>query len=391
MALTILIDFTGFGLVLPLLPFWAQHLGANAVGIGLATTAYALAQLMFTPLLGKLSDRYGRKPVILVSLFIESTSLVLVGIAGSYTLLLLGRFIGGVGASNIGSAQAVVADVTRPDQRARGMGMIGAAIGLGFVLGPALGGILAQLGPQVPFWSAAVVALLNAVLVLFLLPETRKPQSQPAGHQRNLRQSWLNVRNYPVVLRLVLINLLFTIAFTQMETALPLLAQRNLGWGAVQLGYIFAMIGVIIVIMQGGLVGQLVKRWNERSIMIVGLFLLAAGLLTLVVGQQLAFMLIGLGVLSIGDGAVTPLVSTLLSFASPEEHHGEFLGLSQGIGGLGRVLGPLLAGSIFNFVGPDTPFIIGSLLVIVAALIALPAMPTLRYKTSQKESIPAAQ
>ena len=150
MALTIFIDFTGFGLVIPLLPFWAEHLGANAVGVGLILTIYSLAQFIFTPILGSLSDRYGRRPVIIASLAIEAISFALSALANTLPFLLIARFIGGLGASNIGSAQAVVSDVTPPKERARGMGLIGAAIGLGFVVGPALGGLLASLVRRFP-------------------------------------------------------------------------------------------------------------------------------------------------------------------------------------------------------------------------------------------------
>lgn len=391
MALTILIDFTGFGLILPLLPFWAEKLGANALDIGLILTVYALAQLIFTPLLGRLSDRYGRKPIIIFSLVIEAFSLILTAFASSFPLLLLARFIGGLGASNIGSAQAVVADVTQPEQRARGMGMIGAAIGLGFVLGPVLGGLLSGKDSVLPFWIAAVVALINALLVLFLLPETRTAQrSRQSEHRGNFLSGWGNLSRYPVIGRLVVVNLLFTIAFTAMETTLPLLAQHNFGWTASQNGYIFAFVGVIIVIMQGGLVGQLVKRWNEHASMIAGLFLLAGGLIMLAFSSQVAILMASLGILSIGDGAVTPLVSTLLSFASPSDAQGEILGLSQGLGGLGRVLGPLAAGSAFNFFGPGTPFIAGGILVVLAALIALPSIPAphkVRQEVLSRETI----
>src|SRR6266567_385505 len=237
MALTIFIDFAGFGLVLPLLPFWAERLGASPVGVGLAITIYALAQFVFTPVLGSLSDRYGRRPVILASLLIEALSLALAALAGSLPILFIARFIGGLGASNIGSAQAVVADVTPVEGRARGMGLIGAAIGLGFVVGPALGGALAPLGTAVPFWVAMLVALANALLVLRFLPETRwmgttRAPVSPAAHG--------------------------TGAFTAMETVFVLFTQHTFGWTAMQNGYIFTYIGVLIVLMQGGLVGLLV-------------------------------------------------------------------------------------------------------------------------------------
>src|SRR5437660_859782 len=223
MALTIFIDFAGFGIVLPLLPFWAERLGAGAVGVGLVLTIYALAQFFFTPVLGTLSDRYGRRPVILASLLIEALSLALSALAGSLPILLVARFIGGLGASNIGSAQAVVADVTPVESRARGMGIIGAAIGLGFVVGPALGGLLAPLGPAVPFWVAMLVALANALLVLRFLPETRwigttRASASAAAHGMGvLLAGWRQVLRHPVVARLVAVNLLFTGAFSAME------------------------------------------------------------------------------------------------------------------------------------------------------------------------------
>jgi DHA1 family tetracycline resistance protein-like MFS transporter len=377
MALTVFIDFAGFGLILPLLPFWAERLGAGPVGVGLVLTVYALAQFLFTPLLGALSDRYGRRPIILASLLIEAVGFALSALAGSLPLLLVARFIGGLGASNIGSAQAVVSDVTPPEGRARGMGMIGAAIGLGFVVGPALGGVLAPLGRVVPFWAAMGVALANALLVLVFLPETRKQRA--AGTSARPRRialfaGWQTLRRSPVVARLVAINLLFTMAFTAMETVFPLFSQKTFGWTAEQNGYIFTYVGVIIVIMQGGLVGQLVKRFGEKTLLVAGLLMLMGGLALLPFSTTLGALLLALGILSAGDGAVSPASSALLSFASAEGAQGETLGLSQGVGGLGRIIGPLAAGSLFA-VGAGVAFLAGAALLLVAALIALPALP----------------
>lgn len=380
MALTILIDFTGFGLVLPLLPFWAEHVGANAFGVGLIITVYALAQFLFTPVLGSLSDRFGRKPIIFTSLLIEAVSFVFTALAGTLPLLLIARFVGGLGASNIGSAQAVVSDVTSKQERARGMGLIGAAIGLGFVIGPALGGVLAPLGPAVPFWVAAVVALINALLVLFFLPETRTLRRAEIGNTKqpsalvSLFTGWGKALRTGTVGRLVLINLLFTIAFTAMESVFALFAQHTFGWTAQQNGYVFTYVGIIVVIMQGGLVGQLVKRFGEQRLLIAGLALLSLGLILLAFSTQLALLFISLGILSVGNGAVSPTVSTLLSFSSTSESQGETLGLAQGVAGLGRIIGPLAAGGIYTLGGPGTPFIAGGVLAAIALLFALPSM-----------------
>jgi len=379
MALTILIDFTGFGLILPSLPFWAQHLGANALEVGLIITVYALAQFLFTPVLGSLSDHYGRKPIITISLLIEAASLALTALAGSLPLLLAARFVGGIGASNIGSAQAVVSDITTPQERAKGMGLIGAAIGLGFVIGPALAGILSPLGQAVPFWVAGAVALLNALLVLCFFPETHK-QRASTGMQLHagwaaLFSGWRNAFRQRTIARLVGINFLFTVAFTAMEAIFALFSQHTFGWGAVQNGYVFTYIGVLIVIMQGGLVGQLVKRWNEQRVMIGGLVLLGIGLILLAFSTQIAWLLLTLAILSIGDGAVTPTVSTLLSFSSVADAQGETLGFAQGMAGLARVIGPLLAGLLYDRIGAGIPFIAGGILGILAVLLALSPLP----------------
>lgn len=377
-ASVVFIDFVGFGLVIPVLPFWAERLGANAVGVGLVLAVYALAQFVCTPLLGSLSDRHGRRPVILLSLLVEALSFALTALAGSLPLLLCARLVGGAGASNIGSAQAVVADVTPPERRARGMGAIGAAIGLGFVVGPAAGGALAHLSPTAPFWTAAVVALANAALVWRYLPETRARRGIVSDPRRRrgavMSEGWRYAQARPTVASLVAINLLFTLAFSGMEAIFAIFTQRHFHWSvrqaALATGYLFTYVGVIVVIMQGGLVGRLARRFGEARVLVGGLALLALGLLILPLSGHIAVLLLALAALSIGEGAVTPTSSALLSFATPREAQGAVLGLSQGVGGLGRALGPLLAGGLFVVMGPEAGFVAGALLVGAAALLA---------------------
>ncbi len=379
MALTVLIDFTGFGVIIPLLPFWAQHLGANPVQVGLILTVYSLAQFIFLPVLGRLSDRYGRRPIVLWSLLIEALSLALSALAGSFAFLLVARFIGGMGAANIGTAQAVVSDTTAPAERAKGMGFIGAAIGLGFVLGPALGGGLATLGQTAPFWFAAGLALINAALVFFLLPETRVQSDHTSDAERessSLMSSLLASLRSPAVARLLGINLLYTLAFTAMEAMYPLFSQKAFGWGATQNAAIFVLVGVVMVIVQGGLVGRLSKLWGVQGLLVVGLALLAAGLLLLPFGTRLAIMLIAVGVLSAGSGAVSSMSSALASLATSDETQGQTLSLIQSSGGLGRIIGPVAAGWVFAAGGASAPFVVGGLLTALALLVALPRIPT---------------
>jgi multidrug resistance protein len=381
MALTVFIDLMGFGIILPLLPFWAEKLKANPFQVGLILTTYSVAQFLFTPLLGSLSDRYGRRPIIAASLLIEAAAFALTALSGSLAMLFIARFIGGIGSSNIGSAQAVVADVTPPEARARGMGLIGAAIGMGFVVGPALGGILASWGPVVPFWAALVVALANALLVVRFLPETRWRSDivvrlAPGRPRRDssLFGGWPHALRSPAISRVIAINLLFTLAFTAMEAVFPLFSQRRYGWEATQNGYIFAYVGILIVIMQGRLVGMLVQRFGEQAILVTGLAMLAAGLLLLPESHSLALLLVALAVLSVGDGAVTPTTSALLSLASPADAQGKTLGLAQGISGLGRILGTMAAGALFS-VGIGLPFAGGGMIILLALLLALPRLP----------------
>ncbi len=376
MALTVFIDLTGFGIILPLLPFWAEHLGAGPVEVGLILTLYALAQLIFTPLLGTLSDRYGRRPVIIGSLLIEALGFALTALAGSLPLLFAARFIGGIGASNIGSAQAVVADTTPPEGRARGMGLIGAAIGMGFVVGPAIGGVLAGAGVQLPFWAAMGVALINAALVTLLLPETRRRTDSVSTASGNAPRAagWRQTLGHPAIVRLVAINLLFTLAFTAMEAVFPLFTQAGFGWHATQNGYLFTYVGVVIVLVQGGLVGRLAKRFGERALLIGGLGLLAVGLALLPLSSTVALLLVALGLLSAGDGLVTPATSALLSIASRDDAQGQTLGIAQAAAGLGRILGPLAAGALFAF-GTGLPFLAGAGVTLLAAALALPHLP----------------
>jgi multidrug resistance protein len=387
MALTIFIDFTGFGLVIPLLPFWAEHLGANPLGVGLILTTYALAQFLLTPILGKLSDRYGRRRIILGSLCIEVLSFALTGLASSLPLLLIARTVGGIGASNIGSAQAVVSDVTPPEKRAAGMGVIGASIGLGFTVGPAIGGLLSPHGEVTPFWVAMGLALVNALLVFFFLPETRKKQAGAPGYKGGMAllfSGWGKAIHQSAIRSLVLVNLLYTLAFAGMESVFALLTQKNFGWASTQNGYVFTYVGVIVVLIQGGLVRQLVKRWGERNVMLFGLAFLGIGLILLAWSNSVAIVLIAVGILSIGDGAVTPTSSAVLSLITSENEQGEILGFAQGMGGLGRIIGPLIAGTLFA-INPGAPFLVGGAFAVLAILVTIPVMTTLQQSIQTRK------
>ncbi|HEY5488657.1 MAG TPA: MFS transporter [Candidatus Limnocylindrales bacterium] len=367
MALTVFIEMAGFALALPMLPFWAQKFGAGAFAIGMMMAAYSIAQLIFTPIIGSLSDRFGRRRIIIVTLFIESLGFIGTALAWSVPTLLLARFIGGIGGSSIGSAQAVVADVTGPEDRARGMGFIGAAIGIGFVIGPAAGALLVFVGPDMPFWGAAAVTLLDAFIVALVLPETLS-----LGARTKAKVLEFTPLRLPAVRNLIAVTLLFTIAFAGMETVLPLFTQSALGWGAVENGIAFALVGITMVIIQGGLIGRLVKRYGERALLISGLLLCTAGLVILPLGALFALIILGAGLTTLGYALIYPTSSSLLSYAAPEDRQGVTLSLARSASGLARVIGPAVAGILYSAVSASAPFFV-SAAITAAAVLLVPA------------------
>jgi DHA1 family tetracycline resistance protein-like MFS transporter len=369
MALTVLIDMAGFALALPMLPFWAQRFGADAFAIGMMMAAYSVAQLIFTPIVGTLSDRFGRRRAIVGALILEAIGFVGTALAGSVAALVVARFVGGIGGSSIGSAQAVVADVTGPNERARGMGFIGAAIGVGFVIGPAAGALLSVFGPAVPFWGAAVVVLLDIGLVIVSLPETRAA----AARARAGLNAFAPLR-LPAVGRLVAVTLLFTTAFAGMETVLPLFTQSALAWGAAENGLAFAAVGLTMVIIQGGLIGRIVKRFGERRLLLVGLLLVAGGLAVLPLGAVLATIVAGAGLTTLGMALIYPTSTSLLSYVAAPDQAGATLGVARSAGGLARVIGPALAGVSYTRLGSAAPFLL-SAAITLAAVVLVPVDP----------------
>lgn len=368
MALTVFIEMAGFALALPMLPFWAQKFGADPFSIGMMMAAYSVAQLIFTPVVGSISDRYGRRRVIILTLVLEAIGFIGTALAWSVPTLLVARFLGGIGGSSIGSAQAVVSDVTEPEDRARGMGFIGAAIGVGFVVGPAVGALLVYVGPSVPFWGAAIVTVADALLVALTLPETLR---------RGAGVVWKVVSfaplSVPAVRNLIGVTLLFTTAFAGMETVLPLFTQQALGWSASENGIAFALVGITMVIIQGGLIGRLVKRYGERTLLVTGLIVCAVGLLILPLGATFALIILGAGLTTLGYALIYPTSSSLLSYSAPDDRQGVTLSLARSASGLARVVGPALAGALYAAVSSSAPFVVSAGITAVA-IILVPAL-----------------
>jgi DHA1 family tetracycline resistance protein-like MFS transporter len=353
---TVFIDLVGFGIVIPVLPFYAEGTVFNATPrmVGLLFASYSVMQLVFSPVLGGLSDKYGRRPVLLLSIIGTGIGFLVLGFATTVFMLFVGRILDGITGGNISTAQAYIADITTPENRAKGMGLIGAAFGLGFIFGPALGGILSQWGIHVPFLFAAALCFANAILLYFTLPETVTPD-HPAKHRAAGGRSFRHVLNafrQPRLSFVLIIYFLFVVAFSIMTTAFSLYTMFRFGYDATQTGYLFAYVGLIAVIIQGGLIGRLVKRFGELPLVIFGALCFAISLFAVpFVGPAaggLAALLVGGGVFSMGNSLATPALNSLASKSATAAEQGVVLGVTQSVSSLARAVGPFLAAILIN-------------------------------------------
>ncbi|MEP6706275.1 MAG: MFS transporter [Pyrinomonadaceae bacterium] len=354
--ITVFIDLVGFGIVIPVLPFYAEGTVFNATPrmVGVLFASYSILQLVFSPVLGKLSDRHGRRPVLLLSILGTSLGFLILGLATTLWMLFLGRIIDGISGGNISTAQAYIADITTKEDRARGMGIIGAAFGLGFIFGPAIGGILSRWGINVPFLFAAGLALANAILLYFTLPET-VTKDHPARISAAGGRGWAQVFNSLAQPRLgfvLTIYFLFIVAFSIMTTSFSLYTMFRFGYDAQHTGWLFAYVGVIAVIIQGGLIGRLVKRFGELPLVIVGALFFAGSLFAVpFVGPNaggIVALLIGGGIFSLGNSLATPALTSLASKSAGAAEQGSVLGVTQSVASLARVVGPLLAAVLIH-------------------------------------------
>src|SRR6266550_1389212 len=353
---TVFIDLLGFGIVIPVLPFYAEGTRFNATPrmVGLLFASYSIMQLIFSPVLGRLSDKYGRRPVLLISIIGTGIGFLILGFARTLWMLFLGRILDGISGGNISTAQAYIADVTTKEDRAKGMGLLGAAFGLGFIFGPAIGGILSQWGVEVPFLFAAGLCFANAILLYFTLPETvtaDHPARTLAARGRGLSQLIESLSQLRLGFVLI-IYFMFIVAFSIMTTTFSLYTMFRFGYDAKHNGYLFAYVGILAVIIQGGLIGRLVKRFGELPLVIVGALFFAASLFAVpFVGPNtggLLALLVGGGIFSMGNSLSTPALTSLASKSVGPAEQGTILGVTQSVASLARAVGPSLAALLIN-------------------------------------------
>jgi MFS transporter, DHA1 family, tetracycline resistance protein len=377
--LIVFVDLVGFGLVIPLLPFYAVRFAASPQEVTALVAIYSLMQLLTAPLWGRLSDRVGRRPVLLASLAASALAYLWLGGASALWMLFAARGFAGACAGNIAAAQAYIADVTPPEKRARGMGLIGAAFGLGFMIGPAIGGLLAGADPitadlETPAWVAAGLSFLAFLGIALLLPESLPAERRNSAPPRSRVGAVLGVLHRPVLSRLILVFFLTILAVAGMQSVFAIWAMPQLGWGPRQVGYVFAYVGLISAILQGGLIGRLTQRFGEERLLVCGLALIGVGLLALPFADDVPILGAVLTGLALGMGLMQPTLNSLISQQAGGEEQGEVMGVSQSVASLSRVLGPFAAGFCFAAFGRNSPYFAGAALTGAAVLLALNLM-----------------
>lgn len=420
---TVAIDLVGFGIVVPILPQYADQFGVSTTVIGILFASFSLAQLIFAPIWGRLSDRIGRKPVILISLFGTAIGSLLTGLAPSIGLLFLGRIIDGASGASVSVAQASVADMAPPHQRPRLMGLLGAAFGLGFVVGPALGALAGLGGSHVPFFVAAALSFGNALIAIKRLPETSPKFVKAAGvdgHHQQAEREGADIADLPAldgpgiaepghygnpehsgrpvasggpsptdaaraeadspaksraIVQLILVAFVGMIAFSGFEATFSLLAERRFDLHISSTAFVFTAIGIALVAVQVGVVGPTTESIGTNSTLRMGLVCNALGLALLAVDAGWVLLIAALGLLVLGQGLLTPTLSSAVSGLAGRQR-GEWLGWQQSAGGVARVIGPVTAGALFEHVGMGAPYVVGAVLALIALTLVPRALDT---------------
>ena len=385
--LTVFVDLLGFGILIPILPTFAKkELLVDETAIGIAIAIYSLTQFFFNPIFGNLSDKYGRKKIIVICLFLNAMGYVLFAYTHSYFMLLFSRVIAGIGGSSIGVAQAYIADVTTPENRSKGMGMIGAAFGLGFVFGPMIGGMLSKYGYFVTGFGSAFFSIFAFVLTIIFLPEPKRDKSKSLERSRKL----LDTSSIKIILNksdlslLMILFFILTFSVANIYGTFALLGFKVYHFTDLQNGYIYGILGLSSAIVQAGLLAQISKFFSKGKLISIGAFCMMIGLGMIPFGGSFfGLAIIGI-ILSLGTGTLQPILLSLISEIASEAEQGITLGFNQSLSAFARVLGPLWGGFAFEFLGYPFPFLTGSffsLVILILSIFYLPKILKLRHGT----------
>jgi len=370
---TVFLDLIGFGIVIPVLPLYAEHYGATPFAIGALVGVYSAMTFLFSPVLGRVSDRVGRRPVLLYSLIGSAVGFFVMGSAVALWMLFAARVIDGITGGNISTAQAYLADITPPENRARVMGLIGAAFGVGFIIGPALGGVMSLISMSAPFYLAGSMACLNALMVYIRLPESLPEQLRSSPKEKTTVSDVFQHAKRSSLGAVMATYFVSIAGFALMTTLFALFTKYRFGYDAFHTGALLAFIGLVGATIQGGAIGWLVDRFGERNLASGGAALLAMSLFFLPLVENLPTLMLVSAFLAVGNGLMTPTLNALASRSADQSWQGRALGLMQSCGSLGRLCGPLMAGWLLSFDVPGkiahyarTPFWVSAGLMIVA-------------------------
>lgn len=363
----IFVNLIGFGIIIPLLPFYADHFGATGFQVGLLFASYSLSQLFASPVLGSLSDRFGRRPILLVSLLGTVASFVMLALANSLALLFAARVVDGLSGGNISTARAYISDVTSDEERAQAYGLIGAAFGLGFIFGPALGGALGNVSYAAPAWGAAGLAAVAFGLTFIGLPETRhRAEAARPTPWRELPQ----MVTRPVLGRILLVDFLYWVSFAVYQTTFALFGKLRFGWDVAEVGYLLTMVGIIGAVVQGGLVGIVVRRLGEKQTLVVGLLIAAVGLGAAAFVYSVPVFVALLVPASVGAALSNPSLVAIISHASGKDEQGRVQGVSGSLESLGRTVGPVWGNGFLDLFGEGTAYFSAAVMLMVTAVVS---------------------
>lgn len=364
--LVMFLVMVGFGIIIPVLPFYAEELGASPAELGLLMAVYSFMQLLFSPIWGKISDKIGRKPVMLIGIAGLSISFFLMAIANHLWMLFFARIIGGLlSAANMPTTMAYTADITTPENRSKGMGMIGAAVGLGFIFGPAIGGVFSDIRLNLPFTIAGSVSIFTFLLVLFVLKESKPKEERNTEKNTPALSRWAAFRGANTIL--FILQFFVSLSLAGLEATYAYFVADKAGLGTREIGYIFMIMGLAGAVVQGGLIGLLSKKFGDERIIQGGLLVSSIGFGLILLTNNFTSAAVYLTIFGLGNGVIRPTVSALLTKTSTVGH-GSVTGLLSSFDSLGRIIGPPLGGMLFA-IGIGLPYITGLLLSIIAFIL----------------------
>ncbi len=374
--MTMFIVMLGFGVILPILPYYAENMGASATTLGLLFATYSIIQFFFSPIWGQVSDRVGRKTPMIAGLLGFSLSFALFGLATQLWMLFAARILGGLlSAAALPSVMAYITDTTDEEHRGSGMGLLGASMGLGVTFGPVIGGFLGQINQQLPFFFAAGLGVVIAVAVFFALPESL-PEEARDKSEGSLRPG-LGLRNVFLALSgplgfIMIIAFLASFASANLEATFALFTEVSLGFGEAQMGVIFGAMGITMALTQGLLVGPWINRWGEMRMIQIGLVASAIGFVLLLFAFNIWTVVAIMVIMGVGNAALRPAVNSLVSKRTPAGRQGNMMGIVNSYNSLGRIFGPIVGGLLFDSLGFRSPYIFGALIFFMSYLISIP-------------------